>query len=85
MAEELLSPGPTARSEVEVYCFDLFVLYSLSQMSEKQQRLVLAIIDFLNQSINDGTAKSDDKEGLEVASKQCCIEMTIWSNLILLS
>ncbi|KAF8736030.1 hypothetical protein AX14_001032 [Amanita brunnescens Koide BX004] len=67
MAEELLSPGPTARSEVEVYCFDLFVLYSLSQMSEKQQRLVLAIIDFLNQSINDGTAKSDDKEGLEVA------------------
>jgi len=36
-------------------------------MSGKQQRLVLAIIDFLNQSINDGTVKSDDKEGLEVA------------------
>jgi len=36
-------------------------------MSEKQQCLVLAIIDFLNQSVNDGTVKSDDKEGLEVA------------------
>lgn len=36
-------------------------------MSEKQQRLVLAIIDFLNQSINDGTVKADDKESLEVA------------------
>jgi len=36
-------------------------------MSEKQQRLVLAIIDFLNQSINDGTVRSDDKESLEVA------------------
>ncbi|KAL1749084.1 putative stress-induced protein STI1 [Schizophyllum fasciatum] len=31
------------------------------------QRLVLAIIDFLNQSIDDGTVKSDDKESLEVA------------------
>lgn len=36
-------------------------------MSEKQQKLVLAIIDFLNQSITDGTIKQDDKEGLEVA------------------
>ncbi|KIK70434.1 hypothetical protein GYMLUDRAFT_147953 [Collybiopsis luxurians FD-317 M1] len=36
-------------------------------MSEKQQRLVLSIIDFLNQSIADGTVKSDDKESLEVA------------------
>ena len=32
------------------------------------QRLVLAIIDFLNQSIDDGTVKADDKESLEVAS-----------------
>ncbi|KAI4526258.1 TPR-like protein [Schizophyllum commune Loenen D] len=31
------------------------------------QRLVLAIIDFLNQSIDDGTVKADDKESLEVA------------------
>ena len=37
-------------------------------MSEKQQSLVLAIIDFLNQSIEDGTVKQDDREGLEVAS-----------------
>jgi len=37
-------------------------------MSEKQQRLVYAIIDFLNQSIEDGTVKTDDQEGLEVAS-----------------
>jgi small glutamine-rich tetratricopeptide repeat-containing protein alpha len=37
-------------------------------MSEKQQRLVLSIIDFLNQSIKDGTVKQDDQESLEVAS-----------------
>ncbi|KAI0321346.1 hypothetical protein OF83DRAFT_1099925 [Amylostereum chailletii] len=36
-------------------------------MSEKQQRLVLSIIDFLDQSIADGTIKEDDKESLEVA------------------
>ncbi|KAH9065921.1 putative stress-induced protein STI1 [Lactarius vividus] len=36
-------------------------------MSEKQQRLVLSIIDFLNQSINDGTIREEDKESLEVA------------------
>ena len=36
-------------------------------MSNKQ-RLVLSIIDFLNQSIEDGTVKQDDKESLEVAS-----------------
>ena len=36
-------------------------------MSSKQ-RLVLSIIDFLNQSIEDGTIKQDDKESLEVAS-----------------
>lgn len=38
-------------------------------MSEKQQQLVLSIIDYLNQSIADGTVKQDDKEGLEVAGK----------------
>jgi small glutamine-rich tetratricopeptide repeat-containing protein alpha len=37
-------------------------------MSEKQQRLVLSIIDFLNQCINDGTVKSEDKESLDIAS-----------------
>lgn len=36
-------------------------------MSDKQ-RLVLSIIDFLNQSIQDGTVKQDDQESLEVAS-----------------
>ena len=36
-------------------------------MSEKQQRLVLSIIEFLNQSINDGTIREEDKESLEVA------------------
>lgn len=35
-------------------------------MSSKQ-KLVLSIIDFLNQSIEDGTVKQDDQEGLEVA------------------
>lgn len=38
-----------------------------SDMSTKQ-RLVLSIIDFLNQSIQDGTVKQDDQESLEVAS-----------------
>ena len=37
------------------------------KMSEKQQRLVLSIIDFLNQSIDDGTIREEDKEGLDVA------------------
>ncbi|KAK0233492.1 putative stress-induced protein STI1 [Armillaria fumosa] len=36
-------------------------------MAEKQQRLVLSIIDFLNQSVTDGTVKADDKESLEIA------------------
>ncbi|KAF7367281.1 Hsc70 cochaperone [Mycena sanguinolenta] len=36
-------------------------------MAEKKQRLVLSIIDFLNQSVEDGTVKADDKESLEVA------------------
>lgn len=36
-------------------------------MADKKQQLVLSIIDFLNQSIDDGTVKQDDKEGLEVA------------------
>ncbi|KIM85463.1 hypothetical protein PILCRDRAFT_66916 [Piloderma croceum F 1598] len=35
-------------------------------MSSKQ-KLVSSIIDFLNQSIQDGTVKQDDREGLEVA------------------
>lgn len=36
-------------------------------MSSKQ-KLVSSIIDFLNKSIDDGTVKQDDREGLEVAS-----------------
>ncbi|KAG2350701.1 hypothetical protein BDR05DRAFT_40507 [Suillus weaverae] len=36
-------------------------------MADKKQQLVLSIIDFLNQSIDDGTVKQDDREGLEVA------------------
>jgi len=35
--------------------------------TEKTQRLVLSIIDFLEGTIADGTVKADDKEGLEVA------------------
>ena len=34
-----------------------------------QQKLVYAIIEFLNKSLDDGTVKQDDKEGLEVASE----------------
>lgn len=36
-------------------------------MADTKQRLVFAIIEFLNDSINDGTVKEDDKEGLEIA------------------
>lgn len=36
-------------------------------MSDKTQKLVLGIIDFLNASIGDGTVKEDDRESLEVA------------------
>ncbi|CAE6534051.1 unnamed protein product [Rhizoctonia solani] len=36
-------------------------------MAEKKQKLVLSIIEFLESSITDGSIKSDDKEGIEVA------------------
>lgn len=51
-------------------------------MAEKQQRLVLSIIDFLNQCISDGTVKADDREGLEIAGKltqNCTKELNIYS------
>jgi len=35
--------------------------------SDKQQQLVLSIIDFFNQSVQDGTVKQDDKESLDIA------------------
>ena len=34
----------------------------------KKQQLVLAFVDFLNESILDGTVSDDDKEGLDIAS-----------------
>ena len=46
--------------------FDAHVGSSPASMS--QQKLVYAIIEFLNKSLEDGTVKQDDKEGLEVAS-----------------
>ncbi|KAI0004105.1 cytoplasmic protein [Russula compacta] len=39
----------------------------MSDKQQQQQRLVLSIIEFLNQSINDGTIREEDKESLEVA------------------
>ncbi|TFK30377.1 TPR-like protein [Coprinopsis marcescibilis] len=36
-------------------------------MADKKQRLVYSVIDFLNESIADGTVKEEDKESLEVA------------------
>jgi DNA-binding ferritin-like protein (Dps family) len=44
-------------------------LTCLIMSTEKTQRLVQSIIEFLEEAIADGTVKSDDKEGLEVASK----------------
>jgi len=38
-------------------------------MSEKNQKLVLAILEFLEKSIADGSVREDDKEGIEVAGK----------------
>jgi len=38
-------------------------------MAEKNQKLVLAILEFLEQSIADGSVREDDKEGIEVAGK----------------
>ncbi|KAG6371676.1 putative stress-induced protein STI1 [Boletus reticuloceps] len=33
----------------------------------KKQQLVLSFVDFLNESMQDGTVKDDDQEGLEIA------------------
>lgn len=52
----------------KAYTFTPPGLVNSTSMSDKQ-RLVLSIIDFLNQSIQDGTVKQDDQESLEVASK----------------
>lgn len=41
---------------------------SRTNIMSSTQKLVLSIIDFLNKSIEDGTIKQDDREGLEVAS-----------------
>ena len=63
--------GGTVRVDESLQkCFVLHNLSSLLNMSDKQQRLVLSIIEFLTQSIQDGTVSEDDKEGLEVAGKQ---------------
>lgn len=35
---------------------------------DRKQRLVYSVIEFLNDSIADGTVKEEDKESLEVAS-----------------
>jgi small glutamine-rich tetratricopeptide repeat-containing protein alpha len=37
-------------------------------MAEKDQKLVLAILEFLEKSIADGSVREDDKEGIEIAS-----------------
>ncbi|KAM5532777.1 hypothetical protein V8D89_013574 [Ganoderma adspersum] len=47
-------------------------------MSNKQ-RLVLSVLEFLNQSIRDGTVKQDDQESLEVAIQ--CIGEAFGVNL----
>jgi small glutamine-rich tetratricopeptide repeat-containing protein alpha len=42
-------------------------LLSTTMADPKKQQLVLAFVDFLNDSILDGTVKDDDKEGLDIA------------------
>ncbi|KAI0793280.1 TPR-like protein [Abortiporus biennis] len=50
-----------------------WIITSISSSMSSKQQLVLSIIDFLTQSIEDGTVKQDDQESLEVA-KQCIAE-----------
>jgi hypothetical protein len=50
------------------------------KMSEKQQRLVLSIIGFLNQSIADGTVREEDKESLEVAGTSILLPFSFRSH-----
>ena len=66
-----------------VRCFHLFTrrILSFVTMSEKQQRLVYAIIEFINQSIKDGTVKADDQDSLEVASSFIFIFTLLFSVL----
>jgi hypothetical protein len=44
------------------------VLSLRAAMADRKQKLVLSIVEFLQQSIQDGTVKQDDTESLEVAS-----------------
>jgi hypothetical protein len=44
---------------------------SHAMSSDKQQKLVLSIVEFLQQSIQNGDVKQDDVESLEVASTSC--------------
>jgi len=63
-------------------------LISSPPASMSQQKLVYAIIEFLNKSLEDGTVKQDDKEGLEVASasqnllSDPIVELTAVSSLV---
>lgn len=70
MAREVVGSGQEGRRVNR--CQHRPSLHLTRKMSEKQQRLVLSIIDFLNQSINDGTIRDEDKEGLDVAGAYTC-------------
>jgi len=50
-------------------------------MADTKQRLVYSIIEFLNDSIEDGTVKADDKESLEVASASLLRSLSASPNL----
>lgn len=80
MAQKNMSNGKvtsSSRSRVVYPLFAYFSVLGLFTMSEKQQRLVLSIIDFLNQSIANGTVKTDDQESLEVAGQFCLLFFSI--------
>jgi hypothetical protein len=60
--------------QVEEFLFRFKLRFNLAtpptiEMSDKKQQLVLSILDFLTESIKDGSVKADDKEGVEVAGK----------------
>ncbi|KAF8499442.1 hypothetical protein JB92DRAFT_934566 [Gautieria morchelliformis] len=57
----------TPRSHIQSTRFTYQVLQPA--MADKKQRLVLSILDFLSESMNDGTVKEEDKEGVEVAAQ----------------
>jgi hypothetical protein len=75
----LVEPELCTATKDQLVLTDVYVQSKV--MSEKQQQLVFSIIDFLKHSLDDGTVKQDDKEGLEVASAHLLSNVLIFRHL----